>query len=169
LIIFLLSAVNGASTKVKSCTFDKDTCDWHNVPFDDDMDFVIRSSSNSGGPSSGSGGTGSFLETERGNGKSQLLIPLELVLAKHDSDHGNMCIRFNYYMKRGTLTLLSIQNKKDPRKTTVTKVSGGQGSSWMCKKATVQVSFHWQLMFEADTSGGPIALDDISFTDGACS
>jgi len=32
-------------------------CDWHNVPFDDNMDFAIRSSS-SGGPSSGAGGSG---------------------------------------------------------------------------------------------------------------
>jgi len=49
--------VSGASNKVTSCTFDKDTCDWHNVPFDDNMDFVITSSS-SGGPSSGAGGSG---------------------------------------------------------------------------------------------------------------
>ena len=52
-----LSAVSGASNKVKACSFDNDMCDWHNVPFDDDMDFVIRSSS-SGGPSSGAGGSG---------------------------------------------------------------------------------------------------------------
>lgn len=43
---------------------------------------------------------GSFLETERGNGNSQLLIPFELVLAEHNSRHGDMCIRFNYHMKQ---------------------------------------------------------------------
>jgi len=52
-----LSVVSGASNKVKSCQFDSDTCDWHNVPFDDDMDFVVRSSS-SGGPNNGAGGSG---------------------------------------------------------------------------------------------------------------
>ena len=49
--------MSGASSKVKACSFDNDTCDWHNVPFDDDTDFVVRSSS-SGGPSSGAGGSG---------------------------------------------------------------------------------------------------------------
>ena len=37
--------------------------------------------------------------TEGSSGKAQLLIPFELVLANHNSDHGRMCIRFNYYMK----------------------------------------------------------------------
>lgn len=50
-------AVSGASSKVKACSFDRDTCDWHNLPFDDDMDFAV-SSSTSGGPSSGAGGSG---------------------------------------------------------------------------------------------------------------
>jgi len=142
-------------------------CDWHNVPFDDNMDFAIRSSS-SGGPSSGAGGSGKFLVTENSSGKAQLLIPFELVLANHDSNHGSMCIRFNYYMKGGSLSLYKIENKKGSPKTKLTSVSGGQ-SSWMCKKVTVQVSVHWQLMLEASASGSPIALDDISFTDGACS
>ena len=52
-----LFSVNGASNKVKSCTFDNNMCDWHNVPFDDDKDFKIKSSI-SGGPSSGAGGSG---------------------------------------------------------------------------------------------------------------
>ena len=37
--------------------------------------------------------------TESGSGKAQLLIPFELVLDNHNSNHGTMCIRFNYYMK----------------------------------------------------------------------
>ena len=49
--------MSGASSKVKACSFDKDTCDWHNVPFDDDMNFNVQSSVN-GGPSSGAGGSG---------------------------------------------------------------------------------------------------------------
>lgn len=49
--------MSGASSKVKACSFNSDTCDWHNVPFDDQMDFKIRSSA-SGGPSSGAGGSG---------------------------------------------------------------------------------------------------------------
>lgn len=53
-------AVSNASDKVKKCTFDDSMCDWHNVPFDDDMDFVIKSSI-SGGPSSGAGGSGKWL------------------------------------------------------------------------------------------------------------
>lgn len=52
--------VSNASDKVKKCTFDDSMCDWHNVPFDDDMDFVIKSSI-SGGPSSGAGGSGKWL------------------------------------------------------------------------------------------------------------
>ena len=42
---------------------------------------------------------GKFLVTENNKGKAQLLIPLELVLANHNSNYGSMCIRFNYYMK----------------------------------------------------------------------
>lgn len=49
--------MSGASSHVKACSFDTDTCDWHNVPFDDDTDFVVRSRS-TGGPSSGAGGSG---------------------------------------------------------------------------------------------------------------
>ena len=49
--------MSGASSKVKASSFDTDMCDWHNVPFDDDTDFVVRSRS-SGGPSSGAGGSG---------------------------------------------------------------------------------------------------------------
>ena len=49
--------MSGASNKVKACSFDSDMCDWHNVPFDDDMDFEVRSSS-SGGPNSGASGSG---------------------------------------------------------------------------------------------------------------
>lgn len=52
--------MSNASDKVKKCTFDDSMCDWHNVPFDDDMDFVIKSSI-SGGPSSGAGGSGKWL------------------------------------------------------------------------------------------------------------
>ena len=52
--------MSGASTKVKACKFDSDTCDWHNVPFDDTIDFVVRGSS-SGGPSSGAGGSGELV------------------------------------------------------------------------------------------------------------
>ena len=40
---------------------------------------------------------GKFIVLE-GNGKARLVIPFELVLADHNSDHGKMCIRFNYYM-----------------------------------------------------------------------
>ena len=39
---------------------------------------------------------GYLLASER----AQLLIPFELVLANHDSDYSQMCIRFNYFMKR---------------------------------------------------------------------
>ena len=49
--------MSGASYNVKACSFDTDTCDWHNVPFDDDADFVVSSRS-TGGPSSGAGGSG---------------------------------------------------------------------------------------------------------------
>ncbi|KAJ7334476.1 hypothetical protein OS493_014793 [Desmophyllum pertusum] len=163
---FNLPAGGGTSNKVKSCTFDSDMCDWHNVPFDDDMNFVVSSSS-SGGPSSGAGGSGKFLVAQgRSNDKAQLVLPLELVLAKHDSNHGQMCIRFNHFMKGGSLTLYSIKNQKGLPQTRVTSVSDGKGS-WACKKVTVsEVSVDRQLMFEA--SGGTIAIDDISFTDGAC-
>ena len=51
------TVVGAQSDKVKSCTFDTDTCDWQNVPFDDEMDFVIRSSTVSGSTSQ-AGGTG---------------------------------------------------------------------------------------------------------------
>lgn len=111
---------------------------------------------------------GKFLLTENSNGKARLLIPLELVLDSHNSNHGSMCIRFNYFMKGGSLSLYEIENKQGSQETQITSVSGGQGS-WMCKKVTVQVSVHRQLRFDANASGGPIALDDISFTDGACS
>ena len=52
---------------------------------------------------------------------------------------------FCFLFPRGsTLRLISIQNKKGSQKTTITSVSGGQGS-WMCKKATVQVSVNRQV------------------------
>lgn len=158
-------AVSNASDKVKKCTFDDSMCDWHNVPFDDDMDFVIKSSI-SGGPSSGAGGSGKFLVTETSNGKAQLLIPFELVLGSHNADHGTMCIRFNYYITRGSLTLYKIENRKGSRKTVLATISnqGNQGV-WKCEKVRVEVSVHRQLLFEANASGQVIAIDDISFAD----
>lgn len=157
--------VSNASDKVKKCTFDDSMCDWHNVPFDDDMDFVIKSSI-SGGPSSGAGGSGKFLVTETSNGKAQLLIPFELVLGSHNADHGTMCIRFNYYITRGSLTLYKIENRKGSRKTVLATISnqGNQGV-WKCEKVRVEVSVHRQLLFEANASGQVIAIDDISFAD----
>lgn len=157
-------AVSNASDKVKKCTFDDSMCDWHNVPFDDDMDFVIKSSI-SGGPSSGAGGSGKFLVTETSNGKAQLLIPFELVLGSHNADHGTMCIRFNYYITRGSLTLYKIENRKGSRKTSLAAISnqGNQGV-WKCEKVRVEVSVHRQLLFEVNASGQVVAIDDISFT-----
>ena len=55
---YFFSSVSNASTLVKACTFDQDTCDWHNIPFDDQGDFKLRSGSSVRGPSSGSGGSG---------------------------------------------------------------------------------------------------------------
>lgn len=155
--------VSDASTLVKACTFDQDTCDWHNIPFDDQGDFKLRSGSSVRGPSSGSGGSGGYLLASE---KAQLLIPFELVLANHDSDYSQMCIRFNYFMKRGKLILYEIQNIKGSPKKEKIILSGDKGSQWNCEKVTVEVSVKRQLMFEAvpDDTGYPIGLDDISFT-----
>lgn len=160
-----ICSVNGSSDKVRSCEFNQDTCDWHNVPFDDETDFKVRTGGNGAEPDSGAGGTGGFLVTEKSSGRAKLLIPFELVLADHESDYGRMCIRFNYFMKGGTLTLYEIENKKGSPSRVIKTLSGNQGSQWKCEKVSVTVSVQKQLLFEASLSGSPIGLDDISFTD----
>ncbi|KAJ7334474.1 hypothetical protein OS493_014791 [Desmophyllum pertusum] len=67
-------------------------------------------------------------------------------------------------MTGGSIVLYKIENRKGSQKTTVGSVSGGQGS-WACKKFTVEVSVHKQLLLEANASGSLIAIDDISFVD----
>lgn len=152
-----------ASNKIKGCKFDGDTCDWHDVPFDDQGDFMVKSGSSPGGPSSGAGGSGGYIVTS-GN-KVQLSLPLDVIL-DHNANHGNMCFSFHYYMNSGgSLKLFEVRNERGAPKSEKFQ-SGNQGSQWRCAKVTVEGSVHRQLLFEATGSG--VALDNFSFADGAC-
>lgn len=68
-----------------------------------------------------------------------------ITVSLFDSQLFRKAVLLFFFFYRGTLTLRSIQNEKGSTKTTITQVSGGQGSSWMCKKATVQVSVDQQV------------------------
>jgi len=157
-----------ASNKLQACKFDTDTCDWQDVPFDDDFDFQLTSSSTSNGPSSGHGGSGGYL-VAKGNGKAQLLLPLEIILPHSQTATSTMCLRFQYSIgSGGSLKVFEIKNMKGQGKRQLLSLSGGSDKNWKCGKTTVNVSTKYQVMLEANSKGSTVAIDEVSFADGSC-
>ncbi|XP_032241949.1 MAM and LDL-receptor class A domain-containing protein 1 [Nematostella vectensis] len=154
------SCSGNESNKLKACNFDVDTCDWYQVPFDDNGDFELKSGSGA------NGGSGGFLSASE-RGTYQLVLPLELVLPHTPNDKGkDMCLRFHYKGNDGKLKVYEVPNSKasNTEKMSI-DVSGG---AWKCGRVTVNVGLGNQLMIEASVSQSAIELDDVSFADGRC-
>jgi len=150
------------------CSFNSDTCEWLDVPFDDDEDFTVTSgSSGGGGPSSGAGGSGGYAYVKN-TGVAQLLLPMELILDPK-SNHGAICMTFNYHMAgSGSLRLKELKNSRGSPSTTLKTINGNQGNQWRTAQVDVTAAADRQLMLEASSQGSVIAIDEIRFGDRRC-
>lgn len=148
------------SQKLQSCSFTSDTCDFVDVPFDDDLNFALR---NSGGQDS----KGGYLSAS-GTGEAHLILPLELVVP-HNKDFGNMCMEFYYRISSGGfLKVYEVQNSKNYPKTTKLNLTGRQ-SSWRKVSLTFQAAQFNHLLIQTSPNSGSVDIDNVRFCDGSCS
>lgn len=148
-----------ASQRLQSCSFVSDTCDFIDVPFDDNHDFVLQSS---GGQDS----QGGYLSAS-GRGQAHLILPLDLVLP-HQKNYGNMCMQFYYRMSSGgSLLVHEVENSKNYPKKRSVRLSGPQ-SSWKLAKMTFEAAQFNHLLLQATPNSGKIDIDNVRFCDGSC-
>jgi len=153
------------------CSFDGNTCDWLDVPFDDTMNFQVTSGSTDlEGPSSGMGGKGgyAYVSSTLRQDSARLLLPTELIL-EHGATHGTACMTFGYYMAgAGTLYLKERLNTRRGEMKNLKVITGYKGNGWKTAQLNVKVSTDRQFIFEARPQLSTIAIDEVTFSDSGC-
>ncbi|XP_046844880.1 uncharacterized protein LOC124438722 isoform X3 [Xenia sp. Carnegie-2017] len=143
--------------KLKSCTFDLDSCDFVDVPFTDDHDFVLKSSG---------GQDGKGYLSSSGYGSAELIVPLEL-LVPYNEDLGNLCMEFYYRIRRGSLKVFQVTNTKNYVKSLKLHLTDTRGS-WTKARMYFRASQKYHLLFKATPKSGSVHIDNVQFC-GKCS
>ncbi|XP_028394792.1 uncharacterized protein LOC114518946 isoform X2 [Dendronephthya gigantea] len=141
-----------ASSKLDGCSFDSDSCDFVDVPFDDDHDFVLQTS--------GGQDNGGYLSST-GRGKADLIVPLEL-LVSHNGDYGTMCMEFYYRIRSGSLVVYQVTNGKTYPKETKLQLSDSRGS-WKKARVNFRASQKYHLLFRSTPNSGSVHIDNVRF------
>ncbi|XP_066601033.1 MAM and LDL-receptor class A domain-containing protein 1-like [Prorops nasuta] len=169
------------SSCVGLCNFAGGFCDWSNDA-EDDFDWTIsRGTSNpTTGPAIDSSsdrstaGGYAFIDSHfpRRPGDIAKLISSSFPATGPDSP---MCMHFSFHMFGSGIGTLKIQLRhfrtRDGQFQDIWSLGGNAGNAWFISEVTVASLDDFQLVFEASvgsTGMGDIAIDDITFSTGAC-
>ncbi|XP_067048003.1 MAM and LDL-receptor class A domain-containing protein 1-like isoform X2 [Acropora muricata] len=150
-----------------NCDFENGLCPGWYQSKADDFDWTLHSGStrtSNTGPSSGHGGSGSYMYIEvsyqrAGDHAKLIFSPPSLAIGKLS------CLKFYYHMYGGGVIRLNVFN----RNCVVFTKSGQQGDMWMYAEVAVFVQNN--ITFEAISGHGylgDIAIDDVSLMEGIC-
>ncbi|KAI4891478.1 hypothetical protein NFI96_023830, partial [Prochilodus magdalenae] len=161
---------------IAGCSFEKDLCGWVQGSTED-LHWIRKSGPtetvNTGpaGDHTSSQGYYVYIESSTPNRKGQV-AQLKSPLLPPAGEKG-YCLKFWYHMFGATVGSLKLfLQKTDSRKTAlIWQRVGTQGDEWQLVQSHVTLQEVHQILIDASIGGeaGDIALDDLSFTEGACS
>ncbi|XP_057713068.1 MAM and LDL-receptor class A domain-containing protein 1 [Corythoichthys intestinalis] len=157
------------------CAFEDGLCNWTQGA-DDQLDWLIRlgptETPNTGPAGDHTTGKGdyTYIESSSPSAKNDI-AQLKSALLPPAVQQG-YCFKFWYHMYGASVGSLRVflLTTESMEKTLVWQKSGNQGDEWQLSQSHVTLQRVHQVIVEASVGGkaGDIAIDDISFTLGAC-
>eukprot|EP00794_Sanderia_malayensis_P017044 gene17044-18759_t len=173
-----LKQIPGVCPPPGNCNFETGLCTWTNARTGDDFDW-LRNSGPTPSASTGPGtdhttGTtkGSYVYIETSSPRTSGQIAWLVSEAFTPTSSSGRCIKFWYHMKGSTIgTLNVVLRTQNGTRYPVWSLSGTQAGVWNYGQAPIRSTVEYQMLFEGvcgNSFSGDIALDDVEFSNFAC-
>ncbi|XP_063741754.1 MAM and LDL-receptor class A domain-containing protein 1 [Eleginops maclovinus] len=163
-----VSVRDGACSPPGSCDFESGQCTWVNIPKDDGHDWVMARGGSQGPPADHTTQTpqGQFLlSSSLHQSHSSVSQVLSEWIQPRDSAS---CLTLWYHMDSSASGTLKVFKRSGPSEEKLMFNSNSSGHGWTKFFQSVERNKPFQLLIEAETNRGFIAIDDITVTPGLC-
>ncbi|KAK1879509.1 MAM and LDL-receptor class A domain containing protein 1 [Dissostichus eleginoides] len=145
-----VSVRDGACSPPGSCDFESGQCTWVNIPKEDGHDWVLARGGSQGPPTDHT--------TQTPQAVSEWIVPRDSA----------SCLTFWYHMDSSASGTLKVLMRSGPSEEKPMFNSNSSGHGWIKFTQSLERTKPFQLLIEAETNRGFIAIDDITVTPGLC-